>query len=162
MEKKFLKYFIIAVAVFALGLFYRYQIFSQNFEYPGDLIMIYFRDSGIYFILLRMVVLILLFWGFYRLWNTGKSMMVWLVAFTYSAFLLVDAFTLGADILRYKIIHEPWEAAFPMSMFFGSVEVIFNLIFVALSVVFLKYLRNKRIQILNFQQTMGYPPLLFR
>lgn len=154
MEKKFFKYFIIAVAIFAFGLLYRHQIFSQNFEYPGDLVMKYFRDSGIYFILLRMVVLVFLFWGFYRLWNTGKSMMVWLVAFAYSAFLLIDAFTLVTNILKYKIIHEPWEAAFPMSIFFGSVEAIFNLIFVALSVAILKYIRNKRIKILNLQQRM--------
>lgn len=119
MERKFFNYYAIAVGLFLVWMLMRNQIWGNESLLPGDLVMIYARESGFYFLLLRIVFLTFSLWASFLLWTKGKSKFIWLAATAYSCILLLDTFILGAKYLEFKLVHESWEAAYPMSMFVG-------------------------------------------
>ncbi|MBK9566914.1 MAG: hypothetical protein IPO37_17605 [Saprospiraceae bacterium] len=109
MERKFINYYAISVGLFLLWMVMRNQIWSNESLLPGDLVMIYARDSGFYFLLLRIVFLTFSLWASFLLWTKGKSLFFWMAAMAYSGILLLDNFILGARYLEFKLVHEPWE-----------------------------------------------------
>lgn len=145
MERKFINYYAIAVGLFLLWMVMRNQIWSNESLLPGDLVMIYARDSGFYFLLLRIVFLTFSLWASFLLWINAKSMYLWMSALAYSGILLLDNFILGARYLEFKLVNEPWEAAYPMSMFIGFGEAIFQIVFTGFVVWLIKDSRKKRL-----------------
>ena len=145
MERKFINYYAISVGLFLLWMVLRNQIWSNESLMPGDLVMIYTRDSGFYFLLLRVVFLIFSLWASFLLWTKAKSKFLWMAAVAYSGILLLDNFILGASYLEFKLVHESWEAAYPMSMFVGFGEAIFNILFTGFVVWLIKDSRKKRL-----------------
>jgi hypothetical protein len=146
MERKFINYYAVAVGLFLVWMLMRNQIWGNESLLPGDLVMIYARDSGFYFLLLRIVFLIFSLWASFLLWTKGKSKFIWLAATAYSCILLLDTFILGAKYLEFKLVHESWEAAYPMSMFVGLGEAIFNILFTGFVVWLIKDSRKKRLE----------------
>jgi hypothetical protein len=155
MERKFINYYAIAVGLFLLWMALRNQIWSNESLMPGDLVMIYARDSGFYFLLLRIVFLTFSLWASFLLWTNGKSLYLWLSALAYSSILFLDNFILGARYLEFKLVNEPWEAAYPMSMFIGFGEAIFNILFIGFMVWLIKSSRKKRLA--RQQNLYSYP-----
>ena len=145
MERKFINYYAVAVGLFLVWMLMRNQIWSNESLLPGDLVMIYARDSGFYFLLLRIVFLTFSLWASFLLWTKGKSLFLWMAAITYSGILLLDNFILGARYLEFKLVQEPWEAAYPMSMFIGFGEAIFQIVFTGFVVWLIKDSRKKRL-----------------
>ncbi len=155
MERKFINYYAIAVGLFLLWMVLRNQIWSNESLLPADLVMIYARDSGFFFLFLRIVFLTFSLWASFLLWTKGKFIYMWLAATAYSFILLLDAFILGAKYLEFKLVHEPWEAAYPMSMFVGFAEAIFQLFFTGFVVWLIKSSRKKRLA--RQQNLYSYP-----
>jgi hypothetical protein len=159
MERKFINYYAIAVGLFLLWMALRNQIWSNESLMPGDLVMIYARDSGFYFLLLRIVFLTFSLWASFLLWTKGKSIFMWLAATAYSFILLLDTFILGAKYLEFKLVNETWEAAYPMSMFVEFGEAIFQLFFTGFVVWLIKDSRKKRLarqqNLYSFPSEMG-------
>ena len=145
MERKFINYYLISVGLFLLWMVLRNQIWSNESLLPGDQVMIYARDSGFYFLLLMIVFLTFSLWASFLLWTKGKSLFFWMAAMAYSGILLLDNFILGAKYLEFKLVHEPWEAAYPMSMFIGFGEAIFQIFFAGFVVWLIKDSRKKRL-----------------
>jgi len=159
MERKFINYYAIAVGLFLLWMVLRNQIWSNESLLPADLVMIYARDSGFFFLFLRIVFLTFSLWASFLLWTKGKSLYLWLSALAYSGILLLDNFVLGAKYLEFKLVHEPWEAAYPMSMFIGFGEAIFNILFTGFMVWLIKDSRKKRLarqqNLYRYQSELG-------
>lgn len=145
MERKFINYYVIAFGLFLLWMVLRNQIWSNESLLQGDQVMIYARDSGFYFLLLRIVFLTFSLWASFLLWTKGKSLYFWMAAMAYSGILLLDNFILGVKYLEFKLVYEPWESAYPMSMFIGFGEAIFQILFSGFVVWLIKGSRKKRL-----------------
>lgn len=145
MERKFIRYYGVAVVLFLLWMAIRNQVWTNEKLFPGDMVMIYARDSGYYFLILRVVFLTFLLWGSYLLWYQGKSIYLWLSVIAYSGILLIDNFILGSKYLAFKLVHEPWEAAYPMTMFIGFAEALFHILFAGFLIWMIKDSRQKRL-----------------
>jgi hypothetical protein len=145
MERKFINYYLISVGLFLLWMVLRNQIWSNESLLPGDQVMIYARDSGFYFLLLMIVFLTFSLWASFLLWTKGKSLFFWMAEMAYSGILLLDNFILGVKYLEFKLVHEPWESAYPMSMFIGFGEAIFQILFSGFVVWLIKDSRKKRL-----------------
>lgn len=150
MKKLFFQVLAVAVIAFASWAYLRNSIWNNPNLYPDELLMIYARDSSAFFMLLRMFFLAMWGWGVYQVWTSGKVVYAWLAGGIYAAFLLLDCLVLGIHYLQYKAENQPWEAAWPISLFLALPEAILTLFFNAVSVWFLKKSRAKRQQMGDF------------
>ncbi|MBE2209000.1 MAG: hypothetical protein IAE84_15515 [Saprospiraceae bacterium] len=144
MKKLFFPLLILAAAVFGIWLYLRIQVWSNPEFFPAEATLIYLRDSSMFLGMLRAVSL--LFWGFgaWQLWSSGRAGYIWAAAVLYAGFLLLDGYLLVSQYYAYKLTHEIWESAFPMSLFKGIPEAVAYLIFNAFVVWLLFDSRKKR------------------
>jgi hypothetical protein len=157
MKKTYIQIMAVALILFATWTYMRNSIWDNPDLYPGEVIMIYARDSSSFFIALRLFFVAMWGWAAYLMWTTGKSVYMWVSVLVYAAFLLLDNLVLGMHYLNYKVENEPWEAAFPMSIFRGIPEAFFTLLFNAFADWTLKKSIAKRRQMEEVDFNMNVP-----
>ncbi|MBK8564314.1 MAG: hypothetical protein IPN76_13495 [Saprospiraceae bacterium] len=157
MKKTYFQIMAVAIILFATWTFMRNSIWNNPDLYPGEVIMIYARDSSSFFIALRLFFVAMWGWAAYLMWTTGKMVYTWVAVAVYAAFLLIDNLVLGTHYLQFKVENEPWEAAFPMSIFRGIPEAFFTILFNVFAVWTLKKGREKRHQLEEVEYKLNVP-----
>lgn len=147
MKKAYFQTLSIALFAFCTWTYMRNSVWHNPDLYPGEVLMIYVRDSSAFFMFLRGSFVALWAWGAYLMWTTHKSVYIWLAVGFYAGFLLFDNLILGTQYLQYKVVNEPWEAAFPISIFRGIPEAFLTVLFNIFAVWMIKKGRERRRQL---------------
>lgn len=147
MENQFYKIFGISVICLIVLLIFRNLIWWDVALTPADKIMIYQRDSGNYFVILRMIFLLLCIWGAYLIWTTGKAGYLWATTFAYASFQIADSVVLGHHFLQFDLATEPWKTRHFFCVTQGVAEALMQILFWTFVARFLGELKQKRVQL---------------
>lgn len=142
----------LVTAAFGLWLINRNQVWSNADLLPSEMLTIYYRDSSDFFLLLRMVYMLFLGYGFYVFFRWRRYAYVLVPLFAFAGLLVADSAAVAYAMDRLMPQYGEWMlTAIPGRYYKGLVEAVVLVPLVTAAVIFVARSRGGDIATLEVE-----------
>lgn len=127
----------LVAAAFALWLLYRNQVWSNADLLPSEMLTIYYRDGGHFFLALRTMYMLLLGYGLYAFFRSGRHTYILVPLLAFALLLVADSAAVLYAMDRLAPQYGDWmPTAIPWRYYKGLIEAVVLVPLVAAVAIF--------------------------